>query len=142
MANLAGFMCWIATLDKLNGYVYYTNKLSENIKCLPSNKRIIYVKQKYNKELIKPYDYQLKANISNKQLIKPYDYQLKAKEEFNKQFINRGILSLPCGTGKTLISYLCSNNYKQIINWIISRICNGRIGRIFNSCIYFTFNTY
>ena len=26
MKDLAGFMCWMASLDKINGYVYYTNK--------------------------------------------------------------------------------------------------------------------
>ena len=105
MNDLAGFMCWIAALDKLNGYIYYTNKLSTNIKELPINKRIQYVKHKYNENIVEN---------SNKELT-PYNYQLKAKEAFNNTFVNRGILSLPCGTGKTLISYLCSNNYKQII---------------------------
>jgi predicted helicase len=105
MNNLAGFMCWIATLDKLTGYIYYTNKLSENVKCLPPNKRIIYVKQKYTEDII----------IEEITEFKPYDYQLKAKEEFDNNFTNRGILSLPCGTGKTLISKLCSDNYKQVI---------------------------
>jgi superfamily II DNA or RNA helicase len=103
--DLAGFMCWTAALDKLNSYLYYTNKLSRNIRELPFNKRIIYVKQKYNE------------NVTTEETkeFKPYDYQLKAQEEFNNKFTSRGILSLPCGTGKTLISYLCSNNYKQII---------------------------
>jgi hypothetical protein len=47
MENLAGFMCWMATLDKLNGYVYYTDKLSINVKTLPINKRIQFIKQPY-----------------------------------------------------------------------------------------------
>ena len=105
MKDLTGFMCWIATLDKLNGYVYYTNKLSINVKELPVNKRIQYIKQKY------------KENIVVEEIIKfkPYNYQLEAVTEFTNKFNNRGILSLPCGTGKTLISYLCSNKYKQVI---------------------------
>ena len=104
--DLSGFMCWMSGLINLNGYVYYTNKLSDNIKCLPNpNERIKYIKQKYIKEEI----------IEIKNEIKPFDYQLKAKEEFDNKFINRGILSLPCGTGKTLISYLCSQKYKQVI---------------------------
>ena len=107
MKDLSGFMCWMATLDKLNGYVYYTNKLSENIKCLPSNKRIIYIQQKYIEENI------IKKTIKIE--YKPYDYQLEAAEKFKNEFDKRGILSLPCGTGKTLISYLCSLNYKQVI---------------------------
>ena len=27
------------SLDKINGYVYYTNKLLVNVKCLPKNDR-------------------------------------------------------------------------------------------------------
>ena len=105
--DLSGFFGWMTGLINLTGYVYYTNKLSENIKCLPNpNERIKYIKQKYNEDII--------VESAIKDFI-PYEYQLKAKEEFNNKFINRGILSLPCGTGKTLISYLCSNNYKQVI---------------------------
>jgi hypothetical protein len=52
MENLAGFIRWISSLDKLNGYIYYTNKLSENIKCLPKNDRINYIKLPYQEEKI------------------------------------------------------------------------------------------
>jgi superfamily II DNA or RNA helicase len=106
--DLAGFMCWMATMNKINGYVYYTSKLSENIKCLPKTKRIEYIKQPYIK------DHDKKNNILR---IKPFDYQIKAKEDFIKYFeINqKGILSMPCGTGKTFTSYLISQNYQQII---------------------------
>jgi len=107
--DLAGFNAWMASLDKLNGYVYYTNKLSDPIRCLPPNKRIQYVKLPY-----------LRKNIVEEQSthsIKPYDYQLKAKDSFVEYFktYDRGILSMPCGTGKTFTSFLISNNYKQII---------------------------
>jgi superfamily II DNA or RNA helicase len=105
MNDLAGFMCWIATLDKLNGYIYYTNKLSVNIKELPVNKRITYVKQKYIEE----------KNIKENNKFIPYDYQLEAQQEFINKFTNRGILTLPCGSGKTLITYLISSLYKKII---------------------------
>ena len=45
--DLAGFMCWMSGLISLSGYVYYTNKLSENIKCLPNpNERIKYLRKK------------------------------------------------------------------------------------------------
>ena len=52
MENLAGFMCWMSSLDKLTGYVYYTNKLSVNVKCLPKNDRINYIKLPYQEEKI------------------------------------------------------------------------------------------
>jgi superfamily II DNA or RNA helicase len=106
--DLAGFMCWMAAMDKINGYVYYTSKLSENIKCLPKTKRIEYIKQPYTK------DHNQKNNILR---IKPFDYQIKAKEDFIKYFESnqKGILSMPCGTGKTFASYLISQSYQQII---------------------------
>lgn len=109
MNDLAGFMCWMTHLDKLTGYVYYTNKLSHNIKSLPENPRIQYIKQTF----------EINSDISEVQNIEiePYSYQLEAKESFDIHFRNenRGILSMPCGTGKTFTSYLISQNYKQII---------------------------
>ena len=106
--NLAGFMSWMFSLPNLNGYVYYTNKLSKNVKCLPKNDRINYIKILYeeNKNIIK----------ENK-IFKPFDYQLEATNKCLKYFEinNQGILSMPCGTGKTFTSYLISTNYKQII---------------------------
>jgi superfamily II DNA or RNA helicase len=108
MNDLAGFMCWMAHLNNNIGYVYYTNKLSHNIKSLPNTNRINYIKQKF---IIEDDD-----DIII-EIIEPYDYQLEAKEKFDIHFRNenRGILSMPCGTGKTFTSYLISNNYKQII---------------------------
>ena len=104
--DLAGFMCWMSSLINLEGYVYYTNKLSTNIKCLPNpNNRIKYIKQIYNENI----------KLEENKIIKPYNYQLDAVNNFNNNFTNRGILSLPCGTGKTLISYLCAKKYKQVI---------------------------
>jgi hypothetical protein len=47
MNDLAGFMCWMTHLDKLDGYVYYTNKLSINLRSLSPNPRIHYVKEPY-----------------------------------------------------------------------------------------------
>lgn len=45
--------------------------------------------------------------------IKPRDYQIEAYNELKD--INRGILEMPCGTGKTLITYLISLEYDNII---------------------------
>ena len=106
MQHLNGFIHWMFALEKINGYVYYTSKLSDNLKCLPINNRLQYIKQEYVEDI-------KKAIINN--VIIPYDYQLEAKKQFDENFINRGILSLPCGTGKTYCSYLMSLSYKQII---------------------------
>jgi superfamily II DNA or RNA helicase len=109
MNDLSGFMCWMTVLDKLKGYIYYTDKLSNPLKYLPKSNRVEYIKQPYlinekEKEVI----------ISE---LKPFDYQIKAKDTFINYFQenNRGILSMPCGTGKTYTSYLISENYNQII---------------------------
>ena len=50
MEDLAGFMCWFGSLPKLNGYVYYTSKLSTNIRELPENDRIKYIKISYSEK--------------------------------------------------------------------------------------------
>ena len=106
MQDLSGFMCWMAVLNKLNGYVYYTNKISKNLKDLPTNKRLEFIKYKYEDK---------KEEIIN--IIVPYDYQIEAKNKITEYLKNnnRCILNLPCGTGKTYISYNISQQYKQII---------------------------
>lgn len=49
--------------------------------------------------------------------IVPYSYQIEAVDNFRKHYrtTNRGILSLPCGCGKTYTGYLISTHYKHII---------------------------
>ena len=111
MKDLAGFYGWIAALDKLDGYVYYTNKLSENVRCMPPNKRIHYVKQAFVDNAPKN---------DNNNFIVDQDklvYQTVAKQSVIEHFKtnNRCIMTLPCGTGKTYISYLISQEYKQIV---------------------------
>jgi predicted helicase len=103
--DLAGFMCWMSGLTNLFGYVYYTNKLSTNIKSLPNpNERIKYIKQAYIEEEV----------IEEKKEIKPYDYQLDAVEQFKNKFTNRGILSLPCGAA--CIHFVMQNEF--MTTWI------------------------
>ena len=108
MHDLSGFMCWMTVLDKLNGCVYYTDKISNNLKYLPENKRLEFIKYKYEDKKEK----NIKENI-----IVPFDYQVEAQNKITEYLKNnnRGILNLPCGTGKTYISYLSSQQYKQII---------------------------
>jgi hypothetical protein len=128
--DLTGFMCWVAMLDKLNGYVYYTNKLSTNVKELPVNKRIQFIKQPFiepiifeESKIIKPFDYQLQAYndfcvfFTKKPKInyKKENQDFIFCNEFKNKFTNRGILSMPCGTGKTFTSYLIAKDYNQIV---------------------------
>ena len=109
MGDLAGFSLWMASLDKLIGYVYYTHKLSHNITSLPKN-RIEYIKKPFlENKPIQSNDFIVDAD----KLI----YQNKAKDLAIKYYKenNKGIISMPCGTGKTYTSYLIAQNYKQII---------------------------
>ena len=120
MDDLAGFS--LMTLHHYNkihkGYVYYTDKLSYNITSLPSIEKIEYIKKSFILDndinnITKNENVLIKQNV-----IKPFDYQLEAKNKIIDYFKTnkRGILSLPCGTGKTLISYISSIELsKQII---------------------------
>jgi len=97
ISDLSGFYNFVAENDIRNPIVYYSGVLSSQIQC--RKKRIKYI----NLPFIK---------ISNED-IKPRDYQLEA---FNTlKDVNRGILEMPCGTGKTLITYLISLNYDNVI---------------------------
>ena len=62
-------------------------------------------------------NYLQEEKVIEEKIIKPYNYQLEAVNKFIKYFKtnNQGILSLPCGTGKTYTSYLISEKYNKII---------------------------
>ena len=106
--DLSGFffiMC--KHIDKI-GEIYYTNKLSKKIlNEYEDNDRIKLIKKEFiqdNKiiDIIKPYDYQNKI--------------IKLAEEYYKNNpLGSGIISCPCGTGKTLISCYIAMNYKIVI---------------------------
>ena len=111
MEHLAGFIFWCFSLPLIHGYVYYNSKISRNITELPKNDRIAYLKLPYITQKIKHVENETSTNT----IIEPYDYQIEASRAFSFSDFHRGILSLPCGTGKTLSSYMISNKYKQII---------------------------
>jgi superfamily II DNA or RNA helicase len=97
IGDLSGFYNFVAENSIKHPIVYYSGVLSSQIQC--RKKKIQYVNLPYIK-------------IGNKD-IKPRDYQIEA---YNKlQTEHRSILEMPCGTGKTLITYLISLNYKNII---------------------------
>ncbi len=108
ISDLAGFNAWMTVLDKAKGFVYYTDKLSQNIRLLPKNERIVYIK--------KPID-EVDVIEENKFDEIKLEYQIKAKNlaiEYFKEN-QKGIISMPCGTGKTYISYLISKEYDQVV---------------------------
>ncbi len=97
IGDLSGFYNFVAENSIKNPIVYYSGVLSSQIQC--RKKKIQYINLPYIK-------------ISNKD-IKPRDYQIEAYNKLQNE--HRSILEMPCGTGKTLITYLISLNYKNII---------------------------
>jgi superfamily II DNA or RNA helicase len=93
--------------DKI-GEIYYTNKLSKKIlNEYNDDARIKLIKKEFIQD----------TTIIN--IIKPYDYQdkiIKLAEEYYKNNMQcSGIISCPCGTGKTLISCYIGMNYNIVI---------------------------
>jgi superfamily II DNA or RNA helicase/phage anti-repressor protein/predicted GIY-YIG superfamily endonuclease len=97
ICDLSGFYNFVAENDIKTPIVYYSGVLSSQILC--RKKKVKYI----NLPFIK---------ISNED-IKPRDYQIEAFNLLDN--VNRGILEMPCGTGKTLVSYLISLKYDNII---------------------------
>jgi predicted helicase len=93
ICDLSGFYNFIAENNIQNAIVYYSGVLSSQIQ--NRRNKIKYI----NVPFIK---------LTNKS-INPRDYQIEAYNILNNE--NRSILEMPCGTGKTLITYLISLNY-------------------------------
>jgi len=103
--HLSGFYAMVSHYD-IPGTVYYTSKLSPNIKLLKPNDKIKYIK--------KEMDETIKTNKINQRLIEtPYYYQIEAYNKLKDS--NRSILNLPCGMGKTLTSVMIGRDYDNII---------------------------
>ena len=139
--DIAGIMMRSAFIRNVNTFIYYTNCLSRNIlytsgispyvshiDCSGSNidelaevsndNKIYFVKLPYensNNEEIEEID--IVPEIPEIPEIVAYSYQAEAVNTFKEHYEtrNRGILSLPCGCGKTFTSYLISKDYKQVI---------------------------
>jgi superfamily II DNA or RNA helicase len=97
IGDLSGFYNFVAENTIENPIVYYSGVLSSQIQC--RKKKIKYINLPYIK-------------IGNKD-IKPRDYQIEAYNKLQNE--HRSVLEMPCGTGKTLVTYLISLNYKNII---------------------------
>ena len=97
ICDLAGFYNFIAETG-FNGIVYYSGRLSQQI--ILRRKKIIYINL---------------PHIKNNKILdfKPYEYQIEAYNKLKNN--NRSILAMPCGTGKTFVSFLLSLDYKNII---------------------------
>jgi hypothetical protein len=127
MHDLAGFMCWMATMNNKLGYVYYTDKLSLNIRALPSQNRIKYIREPFNPEFMPSGSSASDAIVipatepGLQQVFIPdpakLEYQHQARDLAVEYYRNHdnGVLAMPCGTGKTYTAYLIAQNFKQII---------------------------
>jgi superfamily II DNA or RNA helicase len=103
--DLAGFYMMMFNHYNNNGIVYYTSKLSIHITENAINPKIQYIKLPMN-------------NIEEKnKIFKPYDYQIEASQKIITYLKenDKAILSMPCGCGKTLTSYLIAEKYNKII---------------------------
>ena len=97
ISDLSGFYNFIAETG-FNGIVYYSGRLSQQI--IYRKRKIQYINLPY-----------MKIN----QIIDfiPKEYQIDA---YNKLLNSkRALLSMPCGTGKTFVSFMLSLNYQSII---------------------------
>jgi superfamily II DNA or RNA helicase/phage anti-repressor protein len=98
ICDLAGFYNFIAENEFNNAIVYYSGKLSQQIICRQNKIKYINIPHIKNNNILE---------------FKPREYQIDA---YNKlKDVNRSILSMPCGTGKTFVSFLLSLNYKNIL---------------------------
>ena len=122
--DLAGIMMR-TSFSRKNSYIYYTHNLSINI--IKTGELSQYVRFIEDIDLIPEkteaciHFVHLPINkskkINSKKNIIPHNYQLEAIEKFDNHFKEnkRGILSLPCGCGKTYTSYKISNKFDKII---------------------------
>uniref|UniRef100_A0A6C0LGB8 Helicase ATP-binding domain-containing protein n=1 Tax=viral metagenome TaxID=1070528 RepID=A0A6C0LGB8_9ZZZZ len=130
--DIAGIMMRSAFIRNINTFIYYTNCLSRNILYTsgisPYVSHIDCSNNSNIDELVKVSNdsqiYFVKLPYENTNIeidivpeIVAYSYQIEAVNTFTEYYKtkNRGILSLPCGCGKTFTSYLISNTYKQVI---------------------------
>lgn len=90
-----------------NAKIYYTNKINHLVKKLSKNTNLEFIKLEMNDSAI----------ITPINEYKLYDYQLDAVKSIDDHYkkSNRGILSIVCGGGKTLVASTCAIKYNQII---------------------------
>lgn len=97
ICDLGGFYNFVAENSILNPVVYYSGKLSQQILCRQNKIKYINIPHIKNNDILD---------------FKPRDYQLEAYNKLKNH--NKSILSMPCGTGKTFVSFLLSLDYKNI----------------------------
>jgi superfamily II DNA or RNA helicase len=116
MQHLAGFMYMFSNHPDKDGIVYYTSRLNIHVKEGHINPRLIFIKKPstYVPEIQSE---QFNHSYKSAQTYTLYGYQKIAVHVMKHHFNNnlRGILSCPCGTGKTIMSCYFSRNYQNVI---------------------------
>lgn len=125
--DLAGFSFLLAFSHiPIKGLIISNTDLSDRIKFKLSHiEHIKHIKLAYVENSIEP-------NPNNKIII-PRDYQLEVVNKFNN--VNKGIIQLPCGMGKTFIATLIAKNFNNIIILSPLRTYASQLFEIFN--LYF-----
>lgn len=103
MTDLAGFYFLLYEYD-LNGLLYYNGKLSQRVQDLSTGK-IQFINMPFNNNRIDVPMTPIKLT--------PRDYQSMAYLKLKG--LDRAILSLPCGMGKTYISSMLGKHYDNIL---------------------------
>ena len=107
LCDLAGFFMIMAKYIYVRGCVYYTSKLSSKIiEYIGDDTRIKLIKKSMARD----------EKIKVKDIIL-YDYQTEIVNLYVKYYETntKAILSMPCGTGKTIISCHIAKKYNKII---------------------------
>ena len=131
MHDLGGFMCWMAMMPDKQGYVYYTDKLSVNVRTLPIQNRIQFMQVQFDTSYLPSTN--TVQDLSETPITQPQvqdqelivftpdpaklEYQIKARDlalEYYRDQDN-GVLAMPCGTGKTYTAFLIAQNFKYIV---------------------------
>jgi superfamily II DNA or RNA helicase len=128
--DIGGIMMRSNFLRNMNTYIYYTHCLSRNIRYTAKlSPFVVNIDCSINQDTLLEFPHDNKVyfvklpyeDTNNKEIAKtemiPYSYQTEAVVKFKEHFqlSNRGILSLPCGCGKTYTSYMISSDYNHII---------------------------
>lgn len=104
-AKLFGMFFYLIIRHKVSYLVYYTGKLSRNLLRFGNDPNFINLPFVTNVVT--------NQNIRSIMNIMPRDYQIEALNKLRN--IKRSILQMPCGTGKTFVSYLLSLDYDNVI---------------------------
>jgi superfamily II DNA or RNA helicase len=109
--DLGTFYFMLYNFQKIkSGKIYYTNRINHLVTKLSNNPKVEFIKKVMITE----------DSISSEEIHKKYelyDYQIEAVNKIKNYYENnyRGILSLVCGGGKTLVASTYAINYNKII---------------------------